>query len=104
VRRCASQQPTRRACVSRLFGPLITPLHDVVAVESDTENIGGNEPGLGRLDSDYADNSAIQTCNDPTLPVPLSDENGRAECKKTRNIVEPYQSSVPQSIDTTLPE
>ena len=67
------------------------PTQYVVAVHSETEDIGGNEPELRGSNSDNADDRAVGAGNDPTLPLAPTDQVGREQRKGTRDVVETKQ-------------
>ena len=61
----------------RLFGLLFgTPVDEVAGIESDAEEIGGDETELGGADTDDADDGAIDSGDDPALPELLANEHG----------------------------
>src|SRR6267378_2119284 len=64
------------------------PVDEVAGVESDAEQIGGDEAELSSADADDADDGAVDSCDDPALPEFLANEHGGENCQNARKIVE----------------
>ena len=58
----------------------VSPVPQVVRVESDAAEIGRNESELGRAHANNADDDAIHPRYDPALPPLLSEKNRRQDC------------------------
>ena len=73
----------------RLFGLLFgAPVDEVAGVESDAEEVGGDETELSGADADDANDGAIDTGDDPALPELLANEHGGEHGQDTGKIIE----------------
>ncbi len=54
-----------------MFRP--SPLHDVIAVNAEAEEIGRNKASSFRLKPDVADDDAVGGRDYPSLPITLAD-------------------------------
>ncbi len=68
-----------------LFG---APVDEVAGVEGDAEEVGGDETELGGADADDADDSAVDTGDDPALPELLADQDGGEHGQHAGQIIE----------------
>ena len=98
----SSHQPTRQARSARLLGLRCAPLQDVVAVQSETKQVGWNETGLRRLETDDADDDAIDARDRPSLPAATSDQDGRSDRQHARDVIQPQQFITSRSFITSF--
>ncbi len=64
------------------------PVDEVAGVEGDAEKVGGDEAELGGADANDADDSAVDTGDDPALPELLADEDSGSDGQDAGEIVE----------------
>ena len=69
-----------------LFG---APVDEIAGVESDAEEVGGDETELGGAHADDTDDGAIEGSNDPALPELLANEHGGENGQHAGQIIEP---------------
>jgi hypothetical protein len=67
---------------------LASPLHDVVGVHGEAEEVGWNKARLRSFHPDVADDEAICACHEPAVPHAASNQNGGADRKDTRKVIE----------------
>jgi hypothetical protein len=65
------------------------PVEEVAGVEGDAEKIGGDKTELGGADADDADDGAVDTGDDPSLPELFADEHGGEHGQYAGEIIEP---------------
>ena len=63
----------------------------VVAVHSQTKEIGGNEAELRGANSDDADDGAVGAGDNPTLPFMSADQIRREQRKSARDVIKAKQ-------------
>ena len=68
-----------------LFG---APVDEVAGVEGDAEEVGGDEAELGGADANDADDSAVDTGDDPALPELFANEDSGGDGQDAGEIVE----------------
>ncbi len=68
------------------------PMQHVIAIYSKAEDVGGNKSELRGSNSDDADDGAVCSSNDPTLPFMPADHVGREQGKSARDVVKTKQS------------
>lgn len=78
------------------------PLIDVVTVDAEAEEIGRYESGLFGLQPDVADDDAVRSGYQPTLPVTFADQNRRADGKNTRNVIKTHEDGFVQFMITSF--
>ena len=78
------------------------PVPEVICVESDAEEICGNESELCGSHPNDANHNAICRCNNPSLPQSLSQEHRGKDGQNTGHVVEPKHSLIPESQDRPL--
>jgi len=61
----------------------IPPLHDIVRINSEAEQIGWDESKLCCFQADETDYEAICTSNNPPLPHPTANQNGGSNRQET---------------------
>lgn len=66
----------------------MSPPHDVVGVDGETEDVCRNESELGSPEPNKANDEAICARHDPALPHPAANQNGRSDGQQTRDIVQ----------------
>lgn len=64
------------------------PLPHVVPIHREAKQVRWNEPGLGGLDGDDADEGAIGSGDDPALPETAAEKHGRDDGERARNVIE----------------
>lgn len=57
----------------------VAPVTHVIAIHSQTEQVGGNESELRGPNSDDADDGAVSAGDDPTLPFVFADQVRREQ-------------------------
>jgi hypothetical protein len=55
------------------------PVDQVVTVDRETEQVGGNKAGLPSAEADHANDDAIDGGENPPMPQAAADENGRQD-------------------------
>ena len=68
-----------------LFG---APVDEIAGVESDAEEVGGDETELGGAHADDTDDGAIERGNDPALPELFANEHGGENGQHAGQIIE----------------
>jgi hypothetical protein len=71
-----------------MVGRTEAPPDKVASVESDAEEIRGNEAELRRAHADDADDSAVYRSHDPTLPEFPAEEDGAKNRENARDVVQ----------------
>ena len=71
------------------------PTQQIVCVQSNAKKVGGNKSELSGSHSDDAENDTINACDNPTLPQPLSEENGRKDGQNAGEIIKPNHGLFP---------
>jgi hypothetical protein len=66
-----------------------SPGSQVEAVDYDAEHVGWNKAQLSSLDSDDADNGAIDAGQNPALPTASADQNGGDYGENAGQIIKP---------------
>ena len=69
----------------------MAPMTHVVAVHTQTEQVGGNESELRGSDSDDADDGAVSAGDDPPLPFVFADQIRREQGERARDVIEAKQ-------------
>jgi hypothetical protein len=67
---------------------LTSPLHDVVAVHSEAEEVGGDKSRLRGFHPDVADDEAVYACDEPSVPHAAPYQDGGADGEDTRKVIE----------------
>ena len=66
---------------------LLAPAHNIVGIQSDAKHIGRNESQLCRVESNVANQDAVDPGYEPPLPTLLPEEDRGTDCQHTGNIV-----------------
>ena len=74
-----------------MVGRTEAPSDKVAGVESDAQEIRGNEAELRRTYADDADHSAVNGSHDPTLPEFPAEEDGAENREYARDVVQTQQ-------------
>ncbi len=77
--------------VGGMVGGTEAPSDKVAGVESDAEEIRGNEAELRRAYADDADDSAVNGSHDPALPEFPTEENGAENRENARDVIQTQQ-------------
>ena len=72
---------------------LFAPVQNIVRIKSDAKQVGRNESELRGVDSNIADQNAVDRSYQPTLPALLAQEDGGTDCQHTGNIVKSKHSA-----------
>lgn len=57
-------------------------------VKGDAEEVGGNEAELGGADADDADDSAVDSADDPALPEFFAEQNGAENGQDAGDVIQ----------------
>src|SRR6516225_3198972 len=71
------QKPGWRLPGGRCRAGRVAPPLEVVSVDGETEDVGGNEPPLSRVQPDDRDDNAVDSGHDPSLPHSPPHQHGR---------------------------
>lgn len=85
-------EPIREGGGLRRLSLRQAPLINVVAVNTEAKEIGGDESGLLRLETDVADDDAVRRGDQPTLPVALANQDRGANGKNTGNVIKTHEN------------
>jgi len=66
------------------------PVKEIAGVQSDAEEIGGDEAELRRAEADHADDGAVHSGNYPALPKLSANEDRANDREHAGEIVETY--------------
>lgn len=72
----------------------LAPLPDVVSVQCEAKQIGWNKSRLGSVDSDNADQNAVETRDQPSFPAFPPYEDSGTNGQNTGNIVQSKHVSI----------
>ena len=64
-------------------------MDEVAGVEGDAKKIGGDETELGGADTDNADDGAIDSGDDPTLPELFANEHSGKNSQYAGQVIKP---------------
>jgi hypothetical protein len=64
------------------------PVDQIARIESDAQQIGGDEPELGRTDTDDANDGAVHGGDDPALPELPAQEYRAQDGKNARDVIQ----------------
>ena len=67
-----------------------SPAPEIVRIQGNAKQIGGDEAKLSGSNPHEANNDAIRTRYQPSLPQVLSHQHGRQDRKNARNVIQPY--------------
>jgi hypothetical protein len=77
---------TGTRCASASLG--FAPGAEIYRVERNAKHVGRNEAELRGAESDHADDSAVDSGQNPALPTTLAQQDGRRNCKNARQVIQ----------------
>jgi hypothetical protein len=64
------------------------PIHQVIAVQAQTEDVRRDKPGLCRFHPDQTNDHAVGPSHNPALPQAAANQNCGHHRQKTRDVIE----------------
>jgi hypothetical protein len=70
----------------------------VYCIQHQAKYVGGDEPHLRCLESDDANNNAVDSCEDPAFPTPPANQDGGNDGQDARDIIQTKHNGTSASI------